>query len=81
MSTLRLRGNPVGLLVSQAPWAAFWYLFACLFTGTVLFAVVLTATTALVLCITLAGLQLLVAAAAVVKWCAAAGRARLGWGL
>jgi hypothetical protein len=79
MSRLRLRANPVGLLLSPAPWAAAWYLFAYLFTGTVLFAVVLTATTtAAVLCITLAGLPLLVAAAAVTRGCAATERARLG---
>ena len=78
MNRLRLRANPVSLLVSPAPWAAFWYLFAYLFTGTVLFAVVLTATTtAAVLCITLAGIPLLVAAAAVIRGCAAAERARL----
>jgi hypothetical protein len=78
MNRLRLRANPVSLLVSPAPWAAFWYLFAYLFTGTVLFAVVLTATTtAAVLCITLAGIPLLVAAAAVTRGCAATERARL----
>jgi len=78
MSTLRLRRNPVGLLLSPAPWAAFWYLFAYLFTGTVLFAVVLTATTAAVgLCVTIAGLPLLIAAAAVIKGGAAFERARL----
>jgi hypothetical protein len=49
-----------------------------LFTGTVLFSVVLTATTAAVgLCVTIAGLPLLIAAAAVVKGCTAAERARL----
>jgi hypothetical protein len=78
MNRLRLSWNPVGLLLSPAPWAAFWYLFAYLFTGTVLFAVVLTATTAAVgLCVTIAGFPLLIAAAAVVKSCAAAERARL----
>jgi hypothetical protein len=78
MNRLRLSWNPVGLLLSPAPWAAFWYLFAYLFTGTVLFAVVLTATTAAVgLCVTIAGLPLLIAAAAVVRGCAAAERARL----
>jgi hypothetical protein len=78
MNRLRLSRNPVGLLLSPAPWAAFWYLFAYLFTGTVLFAVVLTATTAAVgLCVTIVGLPLLVAVAAVVKGCATAERARL----
>jgi len=78
MNRLRLRANPVGLLLSPAPWAAAWYLFAYLFIGTVLFAAVLTATTtAAVLCITLAGLPLLIAAAAVTRGCATTERARL----
>jgi hypothetical protein len=78
MNRLRLSRNPVGLLLSPAPWAAFWYLFAYLFTGTVLFAVVLTATTAAVgLCVTIVGIPLLIAAAAVIKGCATAERARL----
>lgn len=78
MNRLRLRRNPIGLLLSPAPWAAAWYLFAYVFTGTVLFAVVLTTTTtAAVLCITIAGLPLLIVAAAVVKGGAAAERARL----
>ncbi len=79
MNRLRLRANPVALLISPVPWAAAWYLFAYLFTGTILFAVVLTATTAAaMLCVTLAGLPLLIAAAAVVRGCAAAERGRLG---
>jgi Putative sensor len=78
MNRLGLSRNPVGLLLSPAPWAACWYLFGYVFTGTALFAVVLTATTAAVgLCVTIAGLPLLIAAAAVVKGCAAAERARL----
>jgi len=78
MNRLRLGANPVGLLLSPAPWAAAWYLFAYLLTGTLLFAAVLTATaTAAVLCITLAGLPLLVAAAAVTRGCATTERARL----
>jgi len=78
VNRLRLRANPVALLLSPAPWAAAWYLFAYLFTGTVLFAAVLTATTtAAVLAITLAGLPLLIAAAAVTRGCATTERARL----
>jgi len=78
MSRLSLRRNPVSLVLSPAPWAAAWYLLGYLLAGTVLFAVVLTATTtAAVLCITLLGLPLLVAAAAVVRACAAAERGRL----
>jgi hypothetical protein len=78
MSALTLRRNPVGLLLSRAPWAAAWYLFSYLFVGTALFAVVLvTTTTAAVLCVTLAGFPLLVAAAAVTKGCADVERGRL----
>ncbi len=78
MSRLSLRRNPAGLLLSPAPWAAAWYLFGYLVTGTVLFAVVLTlTTTAVVLSWTLVGLPLLVAAAAVVRGCAGTERARL----
>jgi Putative sensor len=78
MSRLSLRRNPVSLLLSPAPWAAAWYLFSYLLAGSVLFAVVLTATTtAAVLCVTLLGLPLLVAAAAVVRGCAAVERGRL----
>jgi hypothetical protein len=79
MSALSLRRDPLRLLFSRAPWAGAWYLLGYLFTGTVLFAVTLTAVlTAGVLSFTLAGLPLLVAAAAVVQGCAAAERWRLG---
>ena len=74
MSTLSLRRNPVRLVLSRSPWAAAWYLFA----GTVLFAIALTATiTGAVLSITLAGIPVLVAAAATIRWCADVERARL----
>jgi Putative sensor len=78
MTRLSLRRTPVALLVSPAPWNAAWYLLAYLFTGAVLFAIALTATvTASALCITLAGLPLLVGAALVVRGCADVERARL----
>jgi hypothetical protein len=78
MSRFSLGRNPVSLLLSPAPWAAAWYLLSYLLAGSVLFVVVLTATTtAAALCITVAGLPLLVAAAAVVRGCAAAERGRL----
>jgi len=78
MSRLSLRRNPVSLLLSRAPWTAAWYLLGYLLAGTVLFAVALTAIAAsAALCITLLGLPLLVAAATVVRGCAAAELGRL----
>lgn len=70
--------DPVRLALSGQPWAAAWYLVVYLFTGTVLFAAALTAAiTGAVLGLTIAGLPVLVAAAAVIRWCANAERARL----
>jgi hypothetical protein len=78
MSTLSLRRNPVRLVLSRSTWAAAWYLFAYLFTGTVLFAIALTvAITGAALSITLAGIPVLVAAAATIRWCADVERVRL----
>ena len=78
-SSLGLGRDPFRLLFSRAPWAGAWYLLGYLFTGTVLFSVTLTAVVAAgALSFTLAGLPLLVAAAAVVRGCAAAERWRLG---
>ena len=75
---MSLRRDPVRLVFSRAPWAGSLYLFSYLFIGTVLFMVVLAATTtAAVLSFTLAGLPLLVAAAAVVRGCASVERSRL----
>ena len=77
-SALPLRRDPVRLLLSRSPWAGAWYLFSYLFTGTAAFAVTLTAMAAAgVLSFTLAGLPLLIAAAAVVQGCAGMERARL----
>ena len=73
-----MRRDPFRLLFSRAPWASAWYLFSYLFTGTVLFVIVVTATTlTTALSFTLAGLPLLLAAAAVIRWCAAVERARV----
>ncbi len=76
---LRLYRNPLRLAVSPSLWRAAWFLAVYVFAvGWVLFAVVLTATvTAAVLLITLAGIPLLVAAAAVLRWCAGVERGRL----
>jgi hypothetical protein len=76
---LYLDRNPLRLLVSSGPWRAAWYLGGYVFvTGWVLFSVALTATvSAAVFAITLAGIPLAVAAAAVVRGCAAVERGRL----
>jgi hypothetical protein len=79
MSTrLRLYGNPLRQLVAGSTWRAAWLLLAYLVWGWLLWAAVFAATlTAAVLCITLAGVPLLVAAAAVIRGCANAERWRL----
>jgi Putative sensor len=76
---LRLYRNPLRLAVSPSLWRAAWFLAVYVFAvGWVLFAVALTATvTAAVLLITLAGIPLLVAAAAVLRGCADVERGRL----
>jgi hypothetical protein len=78
-SALSLRRDPFRLLFSRAPWASAWYLLSYLLAGTVAFAVtVASVATAGALSITVAGLPLLIAAAAVVRGFAAAERWRLG---
>ncbi len=78
MNALRLRRDPVTLAASRAPWVSARYLFISLFTGAFVFAVALTAAlTGAVLCVTLAGIPVLAAAAEVVRWCAGIERARL----
>ena len=69
---LSLSRNPLRLAVSAAPWRAAWYLAGYVFvTGWLLFAAAFTAAvTAAVCAITLAGIPLLIAAAAVLRWCA-----------
>ena len=76
---LRLDRNPLRLAISPSLWRAVWFLAAYVFAvGWVLFAAAFTATvTAAVLLITLAGIPLLVAAAAVLRWCADVERGRL----
>jgi hypothetical protein len=60
-------------------WHSAWYLLAYLVMGMALFSVVITAlTVAAVLAVTLAGLVLLVAVAAVIRGCADFERARTG---
>ena len=79
MSTgLALRRDPVRLFLSRGLWAGAWYLLAYQVIGWVLFAIALSVTlTGAVLCVTLAGIPLLIAAAAAIRWCADVERARL----
>jgi hypothetical protein len=76
---LNLDRNPVRLLASPGPWRAAWYLGGYVFvTGWVLFSIAFTATvSAAAFAVTLAGIPLAIAAAAVVRWCAAVERVRL----
>src|SRR5215469_3745333 len=76
---LRLYRNPLRLLFSASTWRAAGYLAGYMFiTGWLLFSVALTTTvTAACLAITLAGIPLLVAAAAVLRGCANVERGRL----
>jgi Putative sensor len=76
---LRRYRNPLRLLLSASPWLAAGYLAVYVFvTGWVLFSVALTVTvTAACLAITVAGIPLLAAAAAVLRGCADIERGRL----
>jgi hypothetical protein len=76
---LPLYRNPLRLVASASLWRAAWFLACYVFAyGWLLFAAAFTATvTAAVFMITLAGIPLLVAAAAVVRGCAHAERLRL----
>jgi hypothetical protein len=77
-SRLRLYRNPLRQAVSASTWRAAWFLFAYLVAGWLLFSAVLTAgIVAITLAITLAGIPLLIATAAVVRGCASGERWRL----
>jgi hypothetical protein len=76
--SLRLYPNPLRQVVSPTTWRATWFLLAYLVVSWLLFGAVLAAgITAATLAITLAGLPLLIAAAAVIRGCASAERWRL----
>lgn len=78
MSTLSLHRDPVRLVASRGLWSAAWYLLAYQVVGWALFAIALTAVVVGVsLSFTLAGLPVLVAAAATIRWCANVERTRL----
>ena len=78
MTARKVSRNPVGLLFSPVLWASAWYLLAYLVIGWVLFAVVVTLVVGGgLLSLTLAGLPVLLAAAAVIRGCASFERGRL----
>lgn len=78
VSKLSLRRDPIRLLLSRGLWRSVWYLLGYLAVSGVLFAIAFTvAVTGAALSITLAGLPVLIAAAATIRWCADVERARL----
>jgi hypothetical protein len=78
VSKLSLRRDPIRLLLSRGLWKSVWYLLRYLVVGWALFAISLsTAVAGAGLSITFAGLPVLVAAAAAIRWCADVERARL----
>jgi Putative sensor len=78
VSELSLRRGPIRLVFSKGLWRSVWYLLGYLAVGWALFAVaVAVAVGGAGLSITLAGLPVLVAAAATIRWCADVERARL----
>jgi Putative sensor len=78
VSTLSLRRDPVRLLLSRGLWTSAWYLLGYLAVGWVLFAIAVAAGVGGAgLSVTLAGLPVLAAAAAAIRWCADVERARL----
>jgi Putative sensor len=79
MSARSLRRDPVSLLFSGTLWSGAGYVFAYLVIAWVLFGVALTIVVGGgLLSLTLIGLPVMIAAAAVIKWCANFERARLG---
>jgi len=77
---IRLPGyrNPVRLLLSASPWRSAWFLLCYLVVSVLYFGAALTsATVAAVFAVTLAGLPVIIAAAAVIRGCATAERWRL----
>ena len=77
-SSLRLYRNPLRQAVSASTWRATSFLLVYLVVGWLLFSAVLTAgIVAITLAITLAGIPLLIATAAVIRGCASSERWRL----
>jgi hypothetical protein len=77
-SGLTLRLNPISLVFSPSPWQSAGYLLGYLLVSGVLFAIALTSiTVALALSITIVAVPLLIAAAEVIRGCAAVQRGML----
>jgi hypothetical protein len=77
-SRLPLHANPVRLLLSASPWRAASYLLGYLIMSGLLFAIVVAASiTTAALAVTVALAPLMIAAAAIVRGCAAVERTRL----
>jgi hypothetical protein len=78
VSQLSLRRDPIRLVLSRSLWTSVRYLLGYLAVGWFLFAIaVAVAVGGAGLSVTLAGLPVLVAAAATIRWCADVERARL----
>jgi hypothetical protein len=78
VSQLSLRRDPIRLLLSRGLWGSVWYLLGYLALSGVLFAIAFAvAVGGAGLSVTLAGLPVLIAAAAAIRWCADVERARL----
>jgi Putative sensor len=78
MNALTLRRDPVRLAFSRGLWSSARYLLGYLLVGWALFSIAFSvAVTGAVLSVTLAGLPVLVAASAAIRWCADVERGRL----
>jgi Putative sensor len=78
VSQLSLRRDPILLLLSRGLWRSGWYLLGYLAVSGVLFGIAFAvAVGGAGLGVTLAGLPVLAAAAAAIRWCADVERARL----
>jgi hypothetical protein len=78
VSQLSLRRDPIRLVLSRSLWRSAWYLLGYLAVGWALFGIaVAVGVGGAGLSLTLAGLPVLAAAAATIRWCADVERARL----
>jgi hypothetical protein len=78
LTRLPLHRNPLRLILSASPWRSVWFLLGYLAIGWVYFSVAFTvAATTVLLAVTVAGIPMVIAAAAVLRGCADAERWRL----
>lgn len=80
MNRLRLRADPLRLLISSGPWISAWYLFSYLIAGTVAFFFILAllvASGGFGITVAIIGLPLLAGTVLVIRGCAAMERGRL----